>query len=347
MEVYRINKTPEKTRLPLFSESPCFIRFQNGIPVLFLLLFTLFSCSSSDDTPVQWVDSADRLSELELQELNQQQQADRHPDTYYFGFDLRASPQEDTAQYIPFLNYLEAATGYHFKIYFTPKNSTAADELGQNRTQFAAIGATSFLYAESSYGVILLARGQNEQGKAEYQSVFVVRNDSPINDIKDIKDRKLAFGGRDSTQGHLIPRIMLAENGISLNDLASYNYMGSHQQCAEAVVSGKYDVCGMQDQLAEKLVSEGVLKIIRRSRYYPSSGIVANSTVADEVIKKVRLALLDFDPQGKDQQGLYHWEKTEMPRGFVAGRESDYSYLREWSYRLEFLRDSDEQESPR
>ncbi len=332
--------------MPVFLESPCFIRFQNGMPVLFLLLFTLLSCSSADDTPVQWVDSTDRLSELELQHLNQQQQTERHPDTYYFGFDLRASPQEDTAQYIPFLNYLEAATGYHFKIYFTPKNSTAADELGQNRTQFAAIGAISFLYAESSYGVTLLARGRNEQGKAEYQSVFVVRNDSPITNIADIKGRKLAFGSRDSTQGHLIPRIMLAENNISLNDMTSYDYMGSHQKCAEAVVSGKYDVCGMQDQLAEKLVSEGVLKIIHRSRYYPSSGIVANSTVAEEVIKKVRQALLEFDPQGKDRQGLYHWDRSEMSKGFVAGGDSDYRYLHEWSHRLGFLHDSDEQESP-
>ncbi len=334
--------------MPIFSESPCFTRFPNGIAVLFLLLFTLLSCSSADDTPVQWVDSTDRLSELELQQLNQQQQqTEQHPDTYYFGFDLRASPQEDTAQYIPFLNYLEAATGYHFKIYFTPKNSTAADELGQNRTQFAAIGAISFLYAESSYGVILLARGRNEQGKAEYQSVFVVRNDSPMTNIGDIKGRKLAFGSRNSTQGHLIPRIMLAENKISLNDMTSYDYMGSHQKCAEAVVSGKYDVCGMQDQLAEKLASEGVLKIIHRSRYYPSSGIVANSTVAEEVIKKVRQALLEFDPQGKDRQGLYHWDRTEMSKGFVAGGEGDYSYLHEWSHRLGFLHDSDEQERPR
>lgn len=332
--------------MPLFSESPCWFRFQKHTPILFLLLFSLFSCSSSDDAPVLLVDSTDRLSELELQQLNQQQLAERHPDTYYFGFDLRASPQEDTAQYIPFLDYLEAATGYHFKIYFTPKSSSAADELGRNQTQFAAIGASSFLYAESSYGVTLLARGLNELGKAEYQSVFVVRNDSSISNINDIKYRKLAFGSQDSTQGHLIPRIMLAENEISLDDMESYNYMGSHQKCAEAVVSGKFDICGMQDQLADKLVGEGELKIIHRSRYYPSSGIVANSTVPDEVIKKVRQALLDFDPQGKDQQGLYHWNRTEMPKGFVAGRESDYSYLREWSHRLGFLRDTDKPVNP-
>jgi phosphonate transport system substrate-binding protein len=345
MEVFSINKTSEKTVMSLFSESPCFIRFQNSIPVLFLLLFTLISCSSADDTPVQWVDSIDRLSEIELQQFKQQQ-TEWQVDTYYFGFDLRASPQEDAAQYIPFLNYLEAATNYHFKLYFTPKDSSAADELGQNRTQFAAIGATGFLYAESRYDVRLLARGRNELGKAEYQSVFVTRNNAPIRNTDDIKGHKLAFGSQDSTQGHLIPRIMLAENGISLDDIASYNYMGSHQKCAEAVVSGKYDVCGMQDQLAEKLVSEGELKIIHRSRYYPSSGIVANSTVPAEVIEKVKLALLDFDPQGKDRQALYHWDRTEMPGGFVAGRESDYSYLREWSHRLGFLHDSDAQESP-
>ena len=146
MEVYGINKMSEKTLLPFFLESRCFTRFQNGMPILFLLLFTLLSCSSSDDTPVQWVDSADRLSELELQQLNRQKQAERHPDTYYFGFDLRGSPQEDAAQYIPFLNYLEAETGYHFKIYFTPKNSSAAEDLGRNRIQFAAIGAAELFF---------------------------------------------------------------------------------------------------------------------------------------------------------------------------------------------------------
>jgi len=323
----------------LFLKSPYFTRPKNRSPALFLLLFALVSCDSSDNIPVQKVDSQDRLTDIELQQQQKREQGKKH-NTFHFGFDLRASPQEDTAQYLPFLNYLEAATGYHFKLHFTPKSSSTVEELGQHKIQFAAMGAVSFLKAQSRYGAVSLVRGVNHQGRAEYQSVFVVAPNSRIHDIKDVKGRRLAFGSRDSTQGHLIPRIMLTENGISLNDLRTYGYTGSHQNCAEAVVSGKYDVCGMQDQLAKKLAAQGQLRIMYTSAYYPSSGIVADNSVPADVISRLKQALLDFDPQTKHSQGLYHWDRTEMPKGFIDAQASDYVELRQWSIRLGFLKEN-------
>lgn len=321
----------------------CMIQSKTCLLMTFLLILALSSCDSSDNIPVQQVDSRDRLTDIELfqqQQQRQQQKQQQQQNTFYVGFDLRASPQEDVSQYLPFLRYLEDATGYHFKLHFTSKNSSTVEELGQNKSQFAVMGAVSFLKARSEYGAVPLVRGLNQQGKAEYQSVFVVRPDSSVRDIKDIKGRKLAFGSRDSTQGHLIPRIMLTENGISLNDLDTYGYTGSHQNCVEAVISGKYDVCGMQDQLAKELASQGLVKIIHSSRYYPSSGIVANQSVPAEIIARVKQALLDFDPQGKHSQGLYHWDRTEMPMGFATAKASDYADLRQWSIRLGFLQEN-------
>ena len=326
----------------LFSGKVSFLRYKNSIVLSILLSFLLISCDSDNDIEIQQVDRYDRLSDKELQQLQQQQpQSQLQLHTYYFGFDLRSSPQEDAAQYLSFLKYLESETGYHFKLYFTPKSSSTGDELGQNKTQFAAMGADSFIKAKSKYNVISLVRGINHQGKATYQSVFVIKPDSRIRNIRDIRGSKLAFGSRDSTQGHLIPRIMLMENNISLKDLKTYIYTGSHQNCAEAVVSGKVDVCGMQDQLAEKLASQGSLKIIHHSHDYPSSGIVTNKSVPAEVVAKVKQALLDFEPQGKNRKGLYHWDNTEMPKGFVSANEQDYKQLRQWSIRLGFLQASE------
>lgn len=304
---------------------------------ILLITFLLISCDSTDDIPINHVDDSLLISETELQKFQQQEQQIQAKDTFYFGFDLRASPQEDAAQYIPFLNYLEQATGYNFKLHFTSRNSSTVEDLGQDRIQFAAMGATSYLKAQSRYDALSLVRGINQQGKAEYQSFFVVKPDSDVRTIKDIRNRILAFGDRNSTQGHLIPRIMLIERGILLDDLKQYDFTGSHQNCAEAVISGKFEVCGMQDQLALKLVSQGLLKIIHKSRYYPSSGIVASESVPAEVVMRVKKALLDFDPQGKHSQGLYNWDRTEMPNGFVDAMERDYVDLREWSTKLGFL----------
>lgn len=320
------------------------------------VLLTVVSCDSSNNNniPIQQVNSQDRLSDHELkqeqdsvieghQSQHKLKQEHQH-EVFLFGFDLRASPQEDAAQYLPFLNYLERATGYHFKLHFTSKNSSTSDELGQNKIQFAAMGATSYLYAKSRYGAISLARGLNQKSKAEYQSVFVVRPRSAIRNIGDIKSHTLAFGSRDSTQGHLIPRIMLTENGISLDELRGYHFTGSHQNCVEAVVSRKSDVCGMQDQLAKKLAAQGQVKIIHTSGYYPSSGIVANKLVHPEVVDRVRQALLDFEPEGKHQQGLYHWDRTEMPKGFIAAEEADYEQLYKWAIQFGFLKENYDKE---
>lgn len=287
---------------------------------------------------VQKVDDADRLDDIELQQLQSSTNIASAPNRYSFGFNLRVSPQEDAAQYLPFLNYLEKATGYHFDLHFTPKGSTAADDLGKNKIQFAALGAVSFIHARSQYRVKLLARGLNANNTATYQSFFVVAPNSKIKTILDIKGKKLAFGRPSSTQGYVIPLIMLSKAGIDLSDLHSYWFSKSHQDCAETVISGEADVCGVQDQFAKKLQASKKIRIIHVSNNYPSSGIAANEHVPIDVVKRVTQALLDFKPQGKDRKGLYNWDSTEMPLGFVKGDESDYDGLIEWVNKLDYLK---------
>lgn len=93
----------------------------------------------------------------------------------------------------------------------------------------------------------------------------------------------------------------------------------------------------MQDQLADKLSKEGLLKIIYKSSWYPSSGVVAGRSVDDEIVRKVKKALLEFDPTGKDKGGLYDWESTEMPLGFTNAVPNDYDDLKHWAIKLEIL----------
>ena len=180
-------------------------------------------------------------------------------------------------------------------------------------------------------------RGINAQGKASYQSMIVVAPDSPIKNLQQLKGKHFAFGSADSTQGHLIPRIVLHEAGIELEDFVSYDYTGSHSACANAVASAKFDACGMQDTMAQSMETSGLLRIIHRSREYPSSGIAVHKNVPPEVITKVRQALLEFDPLLRHESGLYHWERTEMPGGFVAAADTDYAELTEWLVKLELL----------
>lgn len=290
-----------------------------------LLLCLLASCDSKSNKTV--VNLNERASDKELQETKQKQ---KQKNILYFGFDLRSSPQEDSRQYQPFLRYLEKSTGYKFELRFTPKNSSIIDELGTGKVHFAAVGAVSYIQGHEKYGIISLVRGLNLLGKAKYQSMLVTNSKGRVKTVAELKNKHFAFGHINSTQGHLIPRIMLREHGIKLSDLKSYKYTGSHQNCAEAVISKKFDACGMQDSMAKEMEKKGLLQIIYTSRYHPSSGIAINPKLSSKIISKVKKALIDFDPTGKDKTNLYHWSKTEMPNGFIAAKKEDYVEMRKW-----------------
>lgn len=279
------------------------------------------------------IDLKEKVSQEELQ----QAQIMEEGKTLTFGFDLRRSVEEDIRQYVPFLKYLEEETGLKFKIRFTAKDAKIADDLGTDVLQFAAVGADTYIAANKKYGVIPIVRGLNTKNKAEYQSVLITAPDSPIKTIAELRDKRFAFGSKTSTQGHLIPRIILAQHGLMLDDLAAYDWTGSHRNCANAVSAGDFDAGGMQDTLGQELAGTGLIKILYISKYYPSSGIAANKNVPTDIVAKVKKALINFEPKGKHAQRLYNWDKTEMPNGFQEAQDADYDELREWSKKLGLL----------
>jgi phosphonate transport system substrate-binding protein len=297
--------------------------FVTATMFLFLSLL-LASCGGGERTAV---DLSDRVADSALRETAPP--ADNS--VLRFGFEPRNNVLEDARQYASFLAWLTKATGRPFELRFLPRNGNIVDEIGSGRIHFAAVGAGTFLRMQAKYGVTPLVRGLNAKGKAEYRSAIVVPMGSPVRRLEDLRGRSFAFGGVNSTQGHLIPRILLAEHGITLGDLSRFEYTGSHRNAAAAVAGGRFDAGGIQDLLAQRLEGEGMLRILVASRDYPSSGIVAAREVPEADRERVRAALLDFRPLGKDAPGLYHWDRTEMAGGFVAASESDYIGIGKWA----------------
>jgi phosphonate transport system substrate-binding protein len=247
------------------------------------------------------------------------------------GFDRRLEPKEDVRMYAPLLTYLERATGLSFHLHVTSRDGNVVDEIGSGKVDFAIVGTLSYLQASERWGAKALVRGLNSDGEPTYRSAIVTRPDGTIHTLSDLRGRSLAFGAPNSTQGNLIPRMLLAEEGISLSDLRSYEYTNSHAATASAVVNGRYDAGGLQDTLAMTLQRQGLVRVIALSRPFPSSGVMVSSRVPEQVVESVRKALLEFDPTGRDAAGLYHWERSEMPRGFAPAKDEDYAELREWA----------------
>lgn len=254
-----------------------------------------------------------------------------------FGFDLRLGPKEDVKIYLPFMRYLEQNTGNRFSLRFTEKYEDTLENLGKGITHFAALGPVNGVLAKERYDAGCLVMGLNQEGKPEYRAVIFTRIDSLLENLKDLKGKTFAFGDRFSTQGHLIPRKMLEDSGVTVENLKSYAFTGSHVNTAKAVLNGEYDAGGMQDTLAKKLVAEGKIKILASSKPYPSSLICFNKDVDPTILKAVKAALLSFEPEGKHAGILVDWDRTEMPKGFTEYNESSLKEIKELARRYGIL----------
>jgi len=261
-----------------------------------------------------------------------------HEKVLKFGFDLRLGPKEDVEIYSPFLRYLEESTGYRFTIKFTERYEDTVRNLGKGITDLAAIGSVNYIIAKNKYNVGCLAMGLNYDGRPEYRAVIFTKPDSPIKSLKDLRGKSFAFGDRFSTQGHVIPRKMLEDAGLSLLDLKNYAFTGSHTNTVRAVINGEYDAGGVQDSLANRLAQEKRIRIIAVSKPYPSSLIAYNKGVLPSVIDDIKKALFSLEPMGKDASFLKNWDKTEMPGGFTECSEEMLKEIESLVIRYKLLR---------
>lgn len=259
------------------------------------------------------------------------------PNTLWFGFDLSLGPKEEVQIYMPFLRYLEEATGMRFRIKFTEKYEDTVENLGNGITHFAAVGTLSYVIGSSTYGIKYLVSGVNNEGDPRYHSVIFTKPGSPIKNIEHLKGGCFAFGSRMSTQGHLVPRKMLDDAGIELKDLGRHLYAGSHMNVVKSVLNGECDAGGIQDVLANRLAAEGKIRILKISDPYPSSVIVYNSRLDSRTVEAVRSALLAFEPAGRHKNLLFDWEKTEMPLGFTELNEFEINKVRDLAQKYGFL----------
>lgn len=296
-------------------------RYPLKILAILLLQFLLLSGCAKDEKPRK-VSLKARSSEAN-RDMMLKKREDREQKTLRFGFDLRLGPKEDVRIYLPFLKYLEKATGLHFRIKFTEKYEDTVENLGNGITQFAAIGSLSYVIGREKYRIRCIASGLNGEGNPSYQAMIFTRPGSGINALPDLRGKTFAFGSRMSTQGHLIPRKMLEDANIRLYDLSYYVFTGSHTKTVRAVINGEYDAGGIQDSLAKRLEEEGKITIIQASKPYPSSLICYNAALDPDIVRNVRDALISFHPGGEHKDMLYEWDKTEMPLGFKDVNEPE------------------------
>jgi phosphonate transport system substrate-binding protein len=245
----------------------------------------------------------------------------------YFGAIPRDNPRIAYEKYQPLMDYLSENTSYSFELILKKTYDDTVTALGNGDIDIAFLGPLTYLHARSEYNAVSILKSLTEKGDPFFRTVIIAKQDDAINRLSDLKGKDFAFASMKSTSGNLIPRFLLAEDGIHLRELNSYNNFNYHDSVVKWVLKGKYDAGAVREYVAEKYLPLG-LKIISTSGPIPTGPIVVGPKTPYTVVEKIKSALLNVNKteEGKD---ILRKIDPEMSGGFTEAGDEDYGHIRQ------------------
>lgn len=221
-------------------------------------------------------------------------------------------------------DYLEAQLGKKIELVVTTDYSSMIEAMRHGRLDLAYFGPLSYVLARQKSEIEPFA-ALKTKGSTTYQSVVIANTSSGVKAIGDIKGKNMAYGDKVSTSSHLIPKSVLAEQGLDAGRDYEEHFVGSHDAVAMAVQNGHAQAGGLSRPIFEslierKIVSLDKVKVLQYSKPFPQYPWTMRSNLKLELKEKIRSAFLNL----KDPAVL----KSFKAEGFDAITDRDYDVVR-------------------
>lgn len=249
--------------------------------------------------------------------------ADEH---LIFGIQPYLSNSELHKRFDPLAEYLSKKLAQPVQVRIGKNYQHHIDYIGRDSVDIAFIGPAPYIKLTEQYGRQSLLARLETHGGPYYVGKIIVRMDSPLTAMKELKGKRFAFGDPNSTLSYLVPSYMLWENGIKLGDLGGFSFLQSHDNVALGVLTGDYDAGSVKEEVFNKYAGQG-LRAIATTPQIPEHVFIARAGLPDKT--KVTL-----------KQALFKLKETADGRKIVAGikgpttniteaKDSDYDELRQ------------------
>ena len=234
------------------------------------------------------------------------------------------SPLEIQEKFSPLAEHLSKKTGLKVVLKVVSDYEGILRDIEQGITQFCFVSPVTYIIAKKKYGTQVIAKALIE-GKSAYRSVIVTKSASRINSLEDIRGRKFAFGDPHSLSSYIAPRKMLLNAGIDLKDLLHYEYLGSHEAVADAVLSGNFDAGGITESAANKFKDKGI-KFIQFSENLPGFIICVSKTIPHGMKESLEIALTALSDTRPESSAILH-SIYKRYSGFEKANDIEFTQL--------------------
>lgn len=229
---------------------------------------------------------------------------------------------------------LSKETGFKFKTAVLTSYAAAIEAMGAGKADIVWFPPFSYVLAHDKVGArVLLMTVRN--GSKSYHGYIVVRKDSGIKTLADLKGKRFAFVDPLSTSGAVYPKLLLKENGYDPETFFSKAvYAGGHDKAVIAVYNKQVDGCAIygkgdtdaRDQVMSTIkdIKEKTV-VIAKTEPIPNDTVAASKDLPTDIAERIKSGLLAV---AKSDEGRRTALELYGIDGLVPAQDSDFDPIR-------------------
>jgi phosphonate transport system substrate-binding protein len=229
-------------------------------------------------------------------------------------------------------DYLSKQTGYPITSTTATSYAAVTQSMTSKKTDLAWVSPLSYAQAHDQNGCYPITASLRS-GTKGYKAFIIVKSDSPIQKIEELKGKKFAFGDPLSAASTLYPKAAMLKAGLKPDsDLTSQN-ISSASSVAIAVYQGQVDAGAFYDDARKnKEVLDKFPDIMEKTRIIwtsdliPADPQIVRKDLNTAQVAKLKAAMLKMndDPQAKKfMQDLFTID------ALAEATDADYNVLRD------------------
>ncbi|QEG34035.1 phosphate/phosphite/phosphonate ABC transporter substrate-binding protein [Bythopirellula goksoeyrii] len=194
------------------------------------------------------------------------------------------------------------------------------EALRNGQLHITALSTGEVPAAVNTAGFIPVCAFGQEDGTSGYKMEFIVKADSPIKNLADLRGKRIAFTRPRSNSGCKAAAMLLMDEKNLQPELDyQWSYTYGHQGSIDAVLAGEVDAAPIASDVLARMKAKGevdpeAVRSIYESEKFPPAAFGFAYNLAPEIQDAVRQALLEFE-----------WDGTKIAEEFGADGTSKFA----------------------
>ncbi len=244
------------------------------------------------------------------------------PATLVFAY----TPVEDPAVYAEvwkeFIDHLATTTGKKVQFFPVQNNAAQLEAMRAGRLHVAGFNTGSTPLAVNCAGYVPFTMMASEDDRYGYEMEIITYPDSGIDEVSDIKGKKLTFTSETSNSGYKAPSALLKQE-FNLHAHRDYTpvFSGKHDNSILGVANKDYEVAAIANSVKGRMEARGVIspeqtKVIYRSQSFPTTSYGYVYNLKPELAEKIKEAFYTFE-----------WDGTGLAKEFNAAEPPQEKFM--------------------